>query len=943
MTPIRRQYLAIKRQYPDAIVFFRLGDFYETFDDDAKIVSSDLDIVLTSREMGKGQRVPLAGIPYHSVEGHLAKLIAKGHKVAIVEQVSDPATTKGLVEREVVRVVTPGTVVEPHMLDNKANNFLAGVVVDGFKAGIAFVDITTGEFSTTQLAGNDVPQLVAQEIERLRPAECLVPKEDPQKRARLQGADILDHASTHLTHYDAWHFDIEHCRQTIQEHFGVVSLEGFGCVNLPLAIRAAGAILQYLEETQKAALGQLQRLNTYSTDSFMVLDMATRHNLELVQTSRTGSTRGSLLWVLDRTRTPMGGRLLRRWVNQPLLDITRLRARQDAVREFVGDTALRARIVAQLDRVGDMERIITRVSQGVATPRDLVALRGSLVVVPEMQKALSENSGIGSQERSKAVARKEQIATGENAIGATDDSGMKRECANGDRYSTRIAWLAHRLDPCEEIVELVAQAAVADPPNSLADGGVIAAGFSDELDNLRATSKDARQWVARLEAEEREKTGIKSLKVGYNRVFGYYIEISNPNLEQPMNESLRRSALLNATEMAACACKTVHEHLERCFGYIRKQTLVGAERFITPALKEKEAFILGAQERIVELETRIFKQVCEQIGAAAQRITTTAATLAHTDVFVSLAEVAVQNNYVCPELSTGDKIKIVGGRHPVVELMLEGEQFVPNEVHLSNGDSQIIILTGPNMAGKSTYGLMVAQIVLMAQLGSFVPAEAATIGLVDRIFTRVGAQHDITMGQSTFLVEMSEGANILNNATPRSLVILDEVGRGTSTYDGMAVAQAIVEYIHNHPKLGCKTIFATHYHELTAMEGILPRVKNYRVDVLEEGGRVVFLHRVVPGGADRSYGIHVAKLAGIPKAVIRRAEEVLKDLESGSQGNAPVVPKETRVEPLQLAMFGGPDPVLEELKSLDVVSMSPLEAITKLFELQKKVGRRNSS
>lgn len=936
MTPIRRQYLAIKRQYPDTIVFFRLGDFYETFDDDAKIVSAELDIVLTSREMGRGQRVPLAGIPYHSVDTHLAKLINKGHKVAIVEQVGDPAASKGLVEREVVRVVTPGTVVEPLMLEAKANNYLASVVVEGNKAGVAFVDITTGEFLTTQFGGPDAVQPLLQEIERLSPAECLLPKEDPKKRIATDDNRFLSQVSTHLTPYDAWHFDLELCRQTILEHFGVVSLEGFGCANLPLAIRAAGAVLQYLAETQKAALAQLHRLNTYSIESFMALDTATRRNLELTETSRAGSIKGSLLWVLDRTKTAMGGRLLRKWVNQPLLDISRLRARQEAVQEFASNTALRAKVTTLLDGLADLERIITRVCQGIATPRDLSVLRSSLEKVPEIQQALAEGSVDRPQRNRRPAESADRMAireTGQAAFG-TPAGAARRE---DDQSSfPRIAMLIGQLDPCEESVKLIAQGIVPEPANSLAEGGVIAPGFSDELDNLRAASKDARQWVARLEIAERERTGIKSLKVGYNRVFGYYIEVSNPNLDQTMSESVRRQ-MLDGDEKARCSCKTLRDHLERCCGYIRKQTLVGAERFITPDLKEQEAFILGAQERIVDLETRIFKQICEQVGAARERILATANALAHLDVFASLADVAVGNNYVRPELTTGDEIRIIAGRHPMVELMLGEERFVPNDVYLSNSDSQIVILTGPNMAGKSTYTIMVALIVLMAQIGSFVPAESATIGLVDRIFTRLGAQHDITAGYSTFLIEMSEAANILNNATSRSLVILDEVGRGTSTYDGMAIARAIVEHIHNHPRLGCKTLFATHYHELTDLEEILPRVKNYRVDVLEEGDRVVFLHKVVRGGADRSYGIHVAKLAGVPKAVIRRAEEVLKQLENGSMQRFEAAKKQRDTMPLQMAMFGEPDPVLEELKALDVLSMTPLEAITKLFELQKKV------
>ncbi|MDA8188359.1 MAG: DNA mismatch repair protein MutS [Dehalococcoidales bacterium] len=939
MTPIRQQYLALKRKYPDAILLFRLGDFYEAFDDDAKAVSSELEIVLTSREMGKGQRVPLAGIPYHSLEGHLTKLVNRGYKVAICEQVSDPATSRGIVDREVVRVVTPGTVVEPSMLDARSNNYLASVLADGDRAGVAYADITTGEFYTTQLAGSDIAGLVREELARLSPAECLVPRDNPRRPFSLIDLSLATSSSTHVTPYDALRFDLEACREALQDHFGVTSLEGFGCAGLPLAIRAAGALLQYLGETQKASLAQLDRLRTYSTGSYMILDAATRYSLELTRTSRLGTTKGSLLWVLDKARTPMGGRLLRKWIAQPLLDINRLDARQRAVAWFVGDTAMRAKVVDLLNKVGDLERLINRVSQGVASPRELVGLRSSLEAVPLIRQVLSQGSNLeqGAGD-SRGGFRHARLGLGaDNGNSGAADAGRERP-----KDVSSIAWLVDQIDPCEEVVSLIGQSISPDPPNSLADGGVIRPGFSDELDNLHAGSKDARQWVARLEGQERERTGIRSLKVGYNRVFGYYIEVTNPNLDQPVgNGILRQTPGLEPTH--SCGCKINREHLERCHGYIRKQTLVGAERFITPELKEQEALILGAQERIVELETRIFRQVCQQVADSRQMVLKVAKTLAHCDVFCALAEVAVQNGYVCPKITDGDEIKIVAGRHPVVELTLSDAQFVANDVCLSNSDAQLIILTGPNMAGKSTYGLMVGLIVLMAQIGSFVPAESATIGLVDRVFTRVGAQHDITAGQSTFLVEMAEAANILNNATPRSLVILDEIGRGTSTYDGMAIARAIVEHIHNHPRLGCKTLFATHYHELTELEEILPRVKNCRVDVLEEGGGVVFLHKVVSGGADRSYGIHVAKLAGIPKAVIRRAEEVLKELEAGSTRRDEVSKTEAGVGSLQLTMFGEPDPALEELKSLDVLSMTPLEAITKLFELQKKARAKESS
>lgn len=936
----------MKRQFPDAILFFRLGDFYETFDDDAKIVSSELDIVLTSREMGRGQRVPLAGIPYHSVELHLAKLVARGYKVAICEQIGDPATSRGLVERDVVRVVTPGTVVEPSMLDSRSNNYLAAVVSSPRLAGLAYVDITTGEFCTTQLAGDDVADLVRQELERLHPAEVVIPKEDVRTKVAEPDLYRLLRSTYRCSTVDGWRWDVERCRQELLAHFGTSTLEGFGCDGLPQAIRAAGAIIAYLAETQKSALGQIDSLRTYQTASFMVLDPATRRNLELVQTSRFAETRGTLLWVLDRTCTPMGARLLRKWLGEPLLDLERLRSRQDIIEAFYSDGVMRARVVAALQKLGDLERLINRVSQGVATPRDLLGLRSSLETVPELRKvlddepphsplSLSQRDGVRDQPPDGPACpdpRLNEGAVGTHAVGVTHASSQRA-----------LAELRARLDPCAEVAALIAQAIVEYPPNSLSEGGVVAPGFSDELDRLRSASKDARQWVARLELRERDRTGIKSLKVGYNRVFGYYLEVTNPNLEQSLPDALRRQMVSGTEGLPACACRTMREHLERCLGYIRKQTLVGAERFITPDLKEQEALILGAQERIVELETRIFKQICEQVSAARRRILVTAEAVAHLDVFAALAEVAVRNKYVRPELDDGDEIYIVEGRHPVVELTLRDERFVPNDVHLSNRDAQLVILTGPNMAGKSTYLLMAGLITLMAQVGSFVPADYARIGLVDRIFTRVGAQHDIAAGHSTFMVEMAETANILRHATPRSLIILDEIGRGTSTYDGISIARAVAEYIHNHPGLGCKTLFATHYHELTELEQFLPRVKNYRVDVLEEGNQVVFLRRVVSGGADRSYGIHVAKLAGVPRAVTRRAEEVLRSLEqdgskktSGSGG-----PSQLSGDAFQLSLFGEPDPVLEELKTLDVLSLTPLEAISKLFELQQKARAAN--
>ena len=859
LTPVRHQYLQIKKQYPNAIVFFRLGDFYETFDEDAKIVSRECDIVLTSRPVGKGQRVPLAGVPYHAVEGYIAKLIGKGYKVAIVEQVGEQPA-KGLVRREVVRVVTPGTVVEPTLLEEKRNNYLAALVVDGNRAGIAYVDITTGEFATTQIEGDDILQAVQQELERLQPAEVLI------------GDEGLTSIPYPLTPYEDWRFELGNARQALLEHFGVATLEGYGCEGLPLAVRAAGAIIQYLRETQKAALEQLTHLSTYSTSAFMNLDAATRRNLELTETIRTRSIKGSLLGVLDGTVTPMGGRLLRRWLNQPLLDLEALNERLDAVEAFYRDTPLRTKVISLLKQLRDLERLTSRVVQGIAGPRDLVGIKQSLEVVPKILEA-------GGW----------KLETGERGAGYPASS---------------IQHLFSSLDPCEDVVTLISQAIVDDPPATLSAGGVIAPGFSAELDEVIAASREAKRWVANLERVERERTGIKSLKVGYNKVFGYYIEVTKPNLALVPKE------------------------------YIRKQTLVNAERFITPELKEYESLILNAQERILDLESRIFRQVCEQVAASSERLLATARALARLDVYAALAEVALRNNYVRPKLIEGDEIHIIAGRHPVVELTQREEPFVPNDVHLTP-EERILVITGPNMSGKSTFLRQVALIVLMAQIGSFVPADEATIGLVDRIFTRIGAQDEIWAGQSTFMVEMIEVSNILNHATNRSLLILDEIGRGTSTYDGISIAWAVVEHIHNHPRLRAKTLFATHYHELTELARVLPRVRNYNVAVAEEGDRVIFLHRIVPGGADRSYGIHVAQLAGLPKAVIHRAEEILEELER--EARAPTRRRKA-AEVQQLALFPTkPHPVVEELSRLDVNSMTPLEALNKLYELQQKI------
>ena len=852
-TPIRQQYLKIKQQYPHAILFFRLGDFYETFDDDAKITSRELEIVLTSRSMGKNYKIPMAGIPYHAVDDYLAKLIKRGYKVAICEQMTKPGETKGIVERDVVRLITPGTVVESGLLEGKANNYLAAVIIDGETAGIAYVDITTSEFSTTQLP---LPRLGV-ELERLQPAEIVIPED-------MQLPDISINPS--VSHIENYRFELEIANKTLLDHFETSTLDGYGCSKLPLAIQAAGAVLYYLKQTQKGIVNQITHLSTYSPSSFMALDATTQSNLELFRSAVSGTISGSLLSVIDLTKTSMGGRMLKRWLGQPLLDLKELTKRQDAIGWFLHDNITRRQIIDKLDDIADLERLTNRIRANIALPQELISLKHSLEVIPELVKIF------------------------ENIDYAPVD------------------WLKGKLRPQPELIALISQSIEENPTSALGEGGVIKQGFSEEMDKLRLASGNARRYLADIEKQEREKTGIKSLKVGYNRVFGYYIEVSQANLQQVPDT------------------------------YIRKQTLVNGERFFTPELKEYESVILNAKDRIAELETDIFRRICQQAAGYGESLLALADTLAEIDVFSSLAEVASRNNYIRPELNEENAIFIKQGRHPVVERSLRQGDFIPNDITLSNDDSQLIILTGPNMAGKSTYLKQVAVIVLMAQIGSYVPAEKAVIGLVDRIFTRIGAREDLASGQSTFMVEMVETANILNNATPKSLLILDEIGRGTSTYDGMAIARAVVEYIHNYKGLGAKTLFATHYHELVQLADYLPRVGNFNVAVAEEAGNVIFLHRIIPGGVDKSYGIHVAKLAGLPKPVIHRADEVLEELEAnGAPDSLTRTKKQHKAEPVpQLSLFGQKPQALEELEKLDINSLTPLEALNKLYELQKK-------
>ncbi|MFN2160954.1 MAG: DNA mismatch repair protein MutS [Candidatus Promineifilaceae bacterium] len=849
VTPSRQQYLEIKAQHPDAIVFFRLGDFYETFDEDAEIAARELDLVLTSRPQGKNQRTPMAGVPHHAAENYIARLVAKGYKVALCEQVGDEPI-KGLMPREVVRVFTAGTVIEPGMLEAGRNNYLSAIVFEDGRAGLSFSDISTGEFQTTVLPDRHA---LEDELARISPAELLVP--DSQ-------SGFFAGALT-VSHLPDWQFEAGKARQTLLNHFGVSTLDAYGCESKPLAVRAAGAVLQYLLETQQGSVAQIQRLATYSTDGYMALGLNTRRHLELIE-SIGGDRSGSLLSILDRTVTSMGARRLRRYIVRPLLDIDHLIRRQDRVEAFFEDALLRADSRAILKGLPDLERLTNRVLSHSATPRDLAHIGQVLAAIPEL----------------------EELLQGKEAL----------------------ADLVAQMDRSPETADLIARSIVENAPPNLNKMGVIRPGFSAELDGVMNASAHAREWVGSLEARERERTGINSLKVGYNKVFGYYIEVTKANTDLAPED------------------------------YIRKQTLTNAERYITPELKEYETLILNAEERILQIERRIFSEVNERVASAAKPLLATAGVLARLDVATALAEVAARNDYVRPLVKENGALDIKDGRHPVVEQISPGDsvlgsRFVPNDAHFSN-EERIQIITGPNMSGKSTYLRQVALITLLAQIGSYVPASSAEIGLVDRIFTRIGAHDELHAGRSTFMVEMIETAEILNHATGRSLLILDEIGRGTSTYDGLSLAWAIVEYLHNHPRLKPRTLFATHYHELTGLADFLPLVSNYNVDVAEEGDTVTFLHKIVPGGADRSYGIHVAQLAGLPREIVIRANEILRDLEK----HAPTA----AVEPAQLssgqqmALFPEASPILAELEELDVTSMTPLEAINKLYEWQRR-------
>jgi DNA mismatch repair protein MutS len=844
VTPVRQQYLDIKKDYPNTILFFRLGDFYETFDEDAEITARELDIVLTSRPVGKGVRAPLAGIPYHAVENYLARLIEKGYHVAICEQIGD-IPQKGIFPRKVVRVVTPGTVTEPGLLPGDSNNYLVAVIQEEKLAAVAYADITTGEFAVTELP----LEALRAELTRLHPAEILVP----------DNQNLNDGMQGHQTPYPAWRFEPGKCTETLLTHFKSSTLDGFGLKQHSLPVRAAGAILQYLRETQPDSLTLLNSLRSYSINEFMTLDAATRRNLELDETLR-GDRKGSLLGTLDQTVTPMGRRLMHQWVSQPLLSVERIERRQNGVQYFFEDGMKRAELRAALKPLADLERLVNRVLASQAQPRDLLAMRDTLARLPAIVAVLGERQ-------------------------------------EADPVLPRIELMGEELSLLEKAID-------DDSPATLQNTGVIRAGYSQELDSIIEASKHARDWIANLEGAERERTGIKTLKVGYNKVFGYYIEISRGAAERAPDS------------------------------YIRKQTLVNAERFITPELKEYETLVLNAEDRIREIELRLFKEICATLSKSAYQLLKVARSLAQVDVLSALAETAAFGNYTRPEVHAGSEMEIHEGRHPVVEQSLHRERYIPNDVIFEQGEI-IRVITGPNMSGKSTFLRQTALIVLMAQMGSFVPADSARIGLVDRIFTRIGAQDEIHAGQSTFMVEMIETANILHHATPRSLLILDEIGRGTSTYDGVSIAWAVIEFIHNHPHLRAKTLFATHYHELTQLADLLPGVRNYNVAVSEADGKVVFLHKIVPGGADRSYGIHVAQLAGLPSPVVQRANEIMAELEKTTGRAVKIDPHAAQ----QIMLFPESSPLLEELKSVDVNSLSPIEALNKLFEWQRKYAK----
>lgn len=879
LSPMMAQYMETKKQYQDCILFYRLGDFYEMFFDDALTASRELEITLTGKECGLEERAPMCGVPYHAVDSYLSRLVQKGYKVAIAEQMEDPKQAKGLVKREVIRVVTPGTITSSQALDETKNNYLMAIVYLGDKMGVSVADITTGDFLVTEVGSE---RSLFDEINKFSPAEIIY--NDAFAMSGISLDEMKDRYHFAVFAVDSHYFQDESCRKVLKEHFKVNGLEGLGLGDYDSGVIAAGAVLQYLYETQKTTMDHLTSIVPYSTGNYMVLDSSTRRNLELLETMREKQKRGSLLWVLDKTRTAMGARLLRTWIEQPLIHKEEILERQKAIEELNMNYISREELREYLNPVYDLERLIGRISYKSANPRDLLAFRNSIAMVPYMKQLLQEFT-----------------------------------CAN-------LKALEEEMDPLEDLNDLISRAIAEEPPVTVREGGIIRDGFHEEADRLRHAKTEGKTWLAELETRERDKTGIKNLKVKYNKVFGYYFEVTNSFKD------------------------LVPDY------FIRKQTLTNAERYTTDELKELEDVILGAEDKLFSLEYELFCQVRDAVGAQVVRIQKTARAIAETDVYASLSTVATRNDYVKPSINEKGVIQIKAGRHPVVEKMMRDDLFVSNDTYLDNGKNRISIITGPNMAGKSTYMRQTALIVLMAQIGSFVPASQANIGICDRIFTRVGASDDLASGQSTFMVEMTEVANILRNATRNSLLILDEIGRGTSTFDGLSIAWAVVEHISNTRLLGAKTLFATHYHELTELEGLMSGVNNYCIAVKEQGDDIVFLRKIVKGGADKSYGIQVAKLAGVPDTVINRAKELVEQLvdtdltartreiagANASASSHKPVPKPDDVEMSQLTLFDTvrEDDIIQEIKDMELGNMTPIDALNTLYRLQTKLKNR---
>ncbi len=875
VTPMMQHYLQTKDEYKDCILFYRLGDFYEMFFEDAKVVSKELELTLTGKSCGLEERAPMCGVPFHAAETYINRLVTRGYKVAICEQVEDPKTAKGIVKREVVRIVTPGTNTDIASLDEARNNYIMSVVYIDGTYGIAVSDVTTGDFFVTEV---DSERKLLDELNRINPSEMIC--NEPFYMSGIDIDDLKNRLSIAISSLDSWYFGEALAKEMLLNHFHVHSLHGLGLDDYENGVLASGALMKYLYETQKNSLENILEIHPYSIGKYMIIDSSSRRNLELVETLREKQKRGSLLWVLDKTKTAMGARLLRSYVEQPLIDRSEIIKRQNFIEALNSSEITRDEFREYLNPIYDLERLITRITYQSANPRDMIAFRNSLEMLPHIRTLLDDLDGALVDE------------------------------------------IKEDFDVLEDLYNLLLVSISDEAPISVRDGNIIKEGYHDEVDRLRDAKTKGKVWLAELEASEREKTGIKNLKIKYNKVFGYYLEVTNSFKDM------------------------VPDY------FVRKQTLTNAERYITPELKELEDTILGSEDRLTSLEYELFKEIREHIASSVLRIQKTAKAIAKIDVFASLALVASQNNYCKPKINQSGILDIKNGRHPVVEKMINNDMFIENDTYLDGNKNRVAIITGPNMAGKSTYMRQCALIVLMAQIGSFVPASAANIGIVDRIFTRVGASDDLASGQSTFMVEMNEVANILRNATANSLLILDEIGRGTSTFDGLSIAWAVVEHIANPKLLGAKTLFATHYHELTELEGKLDSVNNYCIAVKEKGDDIVFLRKIIKGGADKSYGIQVAKLAGLPESVIDRAKEIVEQLLANdiieTVKNISVESTKTKKKQLdevdlsQISLFDAvkDDDIINELKSIDVGNMTPVDALNKLYELQNKVKNR---